>query len=338
MLTSRGNFVFANSYTSAIDIRQLEFGQQTEATIYLYNAGSFNDWLNTGGAATPGENPGQYVSIPKVYAGQYQFPRQIPSMSAMVVKAKTNDANAYFKINYKNVALTYTDMRRVRSAEESDRSAIIIDVKGETLSDRMWLITDSLSSNTFDNGYDGMKMLGSSLAPQIFAEEADGNYQVNTVKNINNTTLCFQAGKDREYTMKFTNSYISKNYAGVFLVDLLENKTIDITESGTEYKFTANSTPNPVKRFKIVARYYDEEDFDKPSNLKVFSAGGMVFVQNFSDVEGTLRLYDISGRFVKSVILPANGFISSISGLKSGAYVVNAYTVNEKCNKRVIVY
>jgi len=338
MLTSRGNFVFANSYTSAIDIRQLEFGQQTEATIYLYNAGSFNDWLNTGGASSPGENPGQYVSIPKIYAGQFQFPRQIPSMSAMVVKALTNDANAYFKINYKNVALTNTDMHRVRSSEESDRSAIIIDVKGETLSDRMWLITDSLSTNTFDNGYDGMKMLGSSLAPQIFAEEADGNYQVNTVKNINNTTLCFQAGKDREYTMKFTNSYISKNYAGVFLVDLLENKTIDITESGTEYKFTANSTPDPVKRFKIVARYYDEEDFDKPSNLKVFSAGSMVFVQNFSDAEGTLRLYDMSGRFIKSIILPANGFISSISGLKSGAYVVNAYTVNEKCNKRVIVY
>ncbi len=338
MLTSRGNFVFANSYTSAIDIRQLEFGQQTEATIYLYNAGSFNDWINTGGAASPGNNPGQYVSIPKIYAGELQFPRQIPSMSAMVVKALTNDANAYFNINYKNVALTNTDMHRIRSSEEGDRSAIIIDVKGETLSDRMWLITDSLSTNTFDNGYDGMKMLGSSLAPQIFAEEADGNYQVNTVKNINNTTLCFQAGKDREYTMKFTNSSISKNYAGVFLVDLLENKTIDITESGTEYKFTANSTPEPLKRFKIVARYYDEEDFDKPSNLKVFSAGGMVFVQNFSDAEGTLRLYDISGRFVKSISFPANGIVSSISGLRSGAYVVNAYTVNEKCNKRVIVY
>ncbi len=70
-----GQHVFANPYTAAIDIRQLHFGPQTEASVYMYNTGSYNQWLPIG-QSTPGNNPGQYTSVPKENAGYLQIPRQ----------------------------------------------------------------------------------------------------------------------------------------------------------------------------------------------------------------------------------------------------------------------
>ncbi|MFZ4726358.1 MAG: beta strand repeat-containing protein, partial [Paludibacter sp.] len=64
-----GQNILANPYTAAIDIRQLSFGAQTEWTVYLYNTGSYSEWLSSGGESTPGTSPGQYTAIPKNTAG-----------------------------------------------------------------------------------------------------------------------------------------------------------------------------------------------------------------------------------------------------------------------------
>lgn len=52
-----GQNVLANPYTSAIDIRQMDFGTDMELTVYLYNTGSLTDW-------TSGEVQKVQVQIP----------------------------------------------------------------------------------------------------------------------------------------------------------------------------------------------------------------------------------------------------------------------------------
>lgn len=44
-----------------------------------------------------------------------------------------------------------------------------------------------------------------------------------------------------------------EKYSKIYLVDIVANVVADITESGTEYIFTAESTAKPVNRFKIIA-------------------------------------------------------------------------------------
>lgn len=91
----------------------------------------------------------------------------------------------------------------------------------------------------------------------LFAMEETGNYQVSTSDNLNNTYLGFQAGVDNvEDTLTFTHANIALKYDGLYLVDLVENKVVDISTSGTQYAFKAESTPSPVKRFKIVTEPY----------------------------------------------------------------------------------
>ena len=87
------------------------------------------------------------------------------------------------------------------------------------------------------------------MGQQIYAVEEDGNYQINAVNDFNNTSIAFQAGQDTEYKMTFTNENIDKKYAKLYLYDTEANKVVDITENGSVYEFTAQSTPKPVLRF-----------------------------------------------------------------------------------------
>ncbi|MEI7501793.1 MAG: T9SS type A sorting domain-containing protein [Paludibacter sp.] len=336
-----GQHVFANPYTAAIDIKQLTFGSQTEATVYIYHTGTYNAWT-AGGQTTPDTiKPGYYIAVPKNFAGDLPgIPRQVPSMGTMLVKAMSVSTLATFGITYNSVIMNNTDQQRVRnnsSAITSDKLCTTIELKGNNSEDKLWLIADPNCTRDFDNGWDGFKIVGTSLSPQIYAMEKDGNYQVNALDDINDTDLGFQAGTDSEYTLNFTQQNLETKYAGVYLVDLLENKTIDITQTGSTYTFTANSTPTAEKRFKIVTRYYEKDAPDAETQIKVFSANGTVFVQNLGTQNGEVMLYNMSGRFVKSITFAGNAITAVAKSLIPGAYIAKAITNNEEVSKRIIV-
>ncbi len=127
----------------------------------------------------------------------------------------------------------------------------IIDVYGRRYSDRMWLITYPGTTPGFDNGWDGTKMFGSPLTPQIFAIGSDYNYQISTSASVHEAVIGFIPGEDSEYTLLFSHYDISFYYQQLYLVDLLENKTIDIYANGFEYKFTSQAS-DPRARFKVL--------------------------------------------------------------------------------------
>jgi len=201
----------------------------------------------------------------------------------------------------------------------------------------MWIFTEPSCTRNFDNGWDGRKILGSSLAPQIYAMEPDGDYQVNSVSDMHNTDLAFQAGDEVEYTLKFTHQNIQQRYAGVYLVDLVENKTVDVTQSGSTYTFATAQSDAPAKRFKILTRPYEKDAPDTEAQVKIFTAPGRVFVHNLTTFKGECTLYDIAGRAIKNASFAANAVTEVLSNLTPGAYVVNTITNGEKLSKRVIV-
>ena len=337
-----GQHVFANSYTAGISIYDLDYGTDTESTAYLYNTGSYNQWLPDGGN-TSGIGNGQYIAVPKNLAGQtlLGMPAQVASMQSVLIKALNPTSNATFGIRYTSTVVDFDSaIHRVRGVynntyESTDKVSTIIDVKGTKTVDRLWLITQPGCSRTFDNGWDGSKFIGSAISPQIYAIEPDGKYQVNSVADINDTQIGFQAGEDTEYTMTFKHTNIKSNYAGVYLVDMLENKTIDVTESGSTYTFTASSTQDE-KRFKMVARHYEENAPDTDTKVKVFSSNGNIFVQNLENSTGDIMLFDIAGHYLEKITLVPNGIVT-LSGIIPGAYIAKVSTLKENFSKRLIV-
>ena len=338
-----GQNILSNPYTAAIDIRQLtnSFGANTEKTIYLYNTGSFGDWVGNNGGTTYSEStstPGQYIAIPQNTAGTGSIPYDIPSMSGFLVKV-TSPGTGSIALSYNSIVINNISPLRAKQSDVSttDKTYMEIAVNGEHSGDCMWLFNKPGASKGFDNGWDGYKMAGALGTPQIFAMEESGNYQVSTSEEMNNTYLGFQAGQDVEYTLKFTHQNLKNNYAAVFLVDLVENKTIDITESDTKYTFLAESTSTAVKRFKIATRPIEKNAPDAETQLKVFSSGNTVFVQNLGNQNGEMVLYDIMGRYLKKANFSPYGVTAVQVGDISGAYIVNATTSTERVGKRLII-
>jgi len=336
-----GQHLFANPYTTAINVDKIEFGSDMEQSVFLYNTGSYGQWVSIGGENTSGTAAGQYLSIPQNIAGYAGIPGEVPSMSSMLVKTGGNGTpGSYIKMKYSEVAKKNTTQQRVKSIDGLTNTDLIstrIDLTGQHYSDRMWIFTEPSCTRNFDNGWDGRKILGSSLAPQIYAMEPDGDYQVNSISDMHNTDLAFQAGDEVEYTLKFTHENIQRQYAGVYLVDLVENKTVDVSQNGSTYTFATAQSDAPAKRFKILTRPYEKGAPDKEAQVKIFTAPGRVFVHNLSTFKGECTLYDIAGRAIKIAPFEANAVTEVLNNLTPGAYVVNTITNGEKVSKRVIV-
>jgi len=343
-----GQTLVGNPYTAAIDITQMVFGSQMLATVYLYNTGSKNDWITNGQtpADSTGTLAGQYTAVPFALAGLETLPRQIPSMQAFLVRAKSSSANATLKIPYSTAStiVKNTTAQRVRASRQVADALIPctrMDVKGSRFSDRMWIFTVPACSHAFDNGYDGEKVMGSSVAPQLFAMEEDGDYQVNAVDDLNNTYLGFQPGADSLYTLTFTHQNYEVQPLRIYLVDSLTGTTTNITLSGSTYTFQSLPGSPLLKRFKLITSSILDTNLSDANNtdprVLVFSSQNAVSVDNTSEEAGTLTLYDVTGRFVKQYSFQDHAITTFHPALSPGVYVARAVTRTLKTTHQVML-
>ncbi|MDD4968177.1 MAG: T9SS type A sorting domain-containing protein [Paludibacter sp.] len=337
-----GQHIFSNPYTAAIDIKKIVFGANTEESIYLYNTGTYNQWLDNTAIPSDGTTgaPGQYIVTTPNTAGNFGVPTQIPGMQGFLMKS-LNGASGSVSIPYLTAATGNTEAQRAPGIRNtlSDKVVTRIDLSGSHYADCMWIFTDPACTVNFDNGWDGYKIMGSAQSPQLYAMETAGDFQIDALADINETYLGFNAGADTDYKLTFTHKNTDTHYSDLYLVDLVENKTTDITASGSEYAFTATSTLTPVKRFKIITG--SEMNTKTPvvsSLMKVFYSNGTLVIQNQSSQNGELVLYNLNGIAVKRVAYKANDITTiSTSNLMPGAYVAKASNSREVVTERLII-
>ena len=332
-------------FRSAIDISKIEFGTIDtliiQNTIYLYNTGSLADWTTAGsGTALNIESttPGQYISIPKLAAGTNGLPTQIPSMQAFLVMVASDNALATVSIPYSAVGTVVKNTTLQRTAA-APKVSIRIQVKGSGFGDNVWLISEPSCTRGFDNGWDGYKNYYNGVT-QLFAMETSGDYQVNSVDNINNTYLGFQAGTSETYTMTFTHENMESQYPALYLIDLMNNsKVTDISLSGSTYSFIANATGTPDKRFKIVTSLGSATDIPTVNNkqLKVYCSNNTIFVQNPTDFKGEIVICDLTAKMLQKISFDANGITSLPMNLPAGAYILKGKAGFEIVTESVIL-
>jgi uncharacterized protein with WD repeat len=112
---------------------------------------------------------------------------------------------------------------------------------------------------------------------------------------------------------------------------------VDITESGSTYPFTAETSPTSVKRFLIVTRNIVTDSTDANTQLKVFNSGNRIFVQNLGNLNGKLVIYDMMGRSLKIASFGPYSITTVQLETISGAYIINAATDNERVCKKIII-
>ena len=309
-----GQHLLANPYTAAIDIRQINFGSGMDNSVFLYNTGTFAAWEEA--SETPGDAPGTYVVIPRNLAGMGQIPRQVPSMSSMLVKVNTPGSGAFVNIAYNDVVMRNDEMQRVKALDnEIDFliSNIRIEIEGANTFDKMWLFSGDNFTRSYDNGYDGRKIIGSTRQVQIFAVENDGIYQVNAVDHIHNTNLAYIPGNESVLRLRFVHENTQNRYDKIFLHDLFTNNVVDVTENETVYQFSTQQGNTPLSRFRILTT---EQTVDVGENrIKTVQNAESLYVYNLYNSEAKLYVYDVSGKLVS---------VSDLNSLSMNALRLNA--------------
>ncbi|MEI6052330.1 MAG: T9SS type A sorting domain-containing protein [Opitutaceae bacterium] len=334
-----GQHIFGNPFTAAINIADIQFGlTNTEKAVYLYNTGTFTDWSNAGGFSDPGNGPGQYTVSTPLTAGSGSVPSQIPTSGSFLVKSFGGTGS--ITIPKAGGLVANIDQQRIKKQNLSSALKVNtrIDLIGQKFSDRMWIFTDASCSRNFDNGWDGRKILGSSQVSQLYSIENDGNYQINAVNDMNESYIGFQAGEDTQFKMVFNHENTDKIYGKIYLVDLLANKTIDITQNGTEYAFTANAN-DATKRFKIITQTTGTlNPTESSSKLKMFNTSEAIYIQNFTEKTATYMLYNASGKAIQTINVDPNSMITvNTNSLNSGIYIAKSETETEKATLRLII-
>jgi hypothetical protein len=170
--------------------------------------------------------------------------------------------------------------------------------------------------------------------------ETSGNYQVNSVGNINDTYLGFQAGTVGNYTLTFNHENMESQYPALYLIDLMNNnKVTDITINGSKYNFEASNTSTVQKRFKIVTSL-DGVTQNKVVNKTVFSINNMgntIFVNNFTNHKGFITLYDIAGKAIQKSPFTENNVSTINTNLSNGIYLIKAVIGDSQLAFKIVI-
>ena len=131
----------------------------------------------------------------------------------------------------------------------------------------------------------------------------------------------------------------------MYLMDLCENKTVEISSTGSKYCFNSGSSKEVENRFKIIATL---EDLDintdtnsvttKTQAISVFNSDNIILIKNQSSLNGFLYFFDIAGRLLQKLPFQPNGITTLTTQLPTGSYLIKAVTSEYVLDKKIIVH
>ncbi|MEA4935032.1 MAG: T9SS type A sorting domain-containing protein [Paludibacter sp.] len=344
----KGWHLLSNPYTAAISVKDIVFGSGMEQTVYLYTTGSFNDWRNNAGNHgtvsvwndVDSVAPGQYLAIPKNIAGFTPATAVIPSMQGFMVGVSNRETppptGKTVNFAYGNLTAN-TRPQRANEIESQASSYVysVVTIAGGDKFDRVWLFTDEQCTPSFDNGWDGRKIVapaGSTL--QLYASQAKDNFQIHATNNINDTYLTVRPVKGQEvYTLHFRHKNTEVAYEQIKLVDLQTGTVVDVTADGSTYTFITNEK-DVANRFKLIATPLENGERE---DIGIFVDSQRLFIHNHRGESGLLHLYNLSGQMLLSLPFDASNVTAIPVEFPKGMYLVKVETGNYKVTLKAIV-
>lgn len=328
--TYPGFHLLGNSFTAPIYLDSLkdEDFVYVEPTIYIYNAGTWEQWYDNNVGDGNSTTAGQYMALP-IHAGSYAGLNVIPAMQGFFVKATSaaGTGNGSVSIDYRNAVVrpNYYEASmpppvvRAPQKEKTEIPILKMRVEGKRFADELYLLCREDWTHAYEPGFDGKKIYGDSRTPQLFAIEADDNMSVNAVDDIDGQYLGFIAGEETEYTLTFDPSTLNGQYSRLYLHDLTAGTSIDLLASDS-YSFSVGKK-GETRRFLISSSSTVNEEVDS-GLLKGYAYDGVLYVENFTDSEGDWTVYDAMGRKIDYGTIPGLGRYSFKLNLPYGTYVV----------------
>ena len=346
---NEGINIFANSYLAPINVSAFtegDFSKNIEPTFYLFNTGSFNDWVEAANQPSTDykQSPGQYTAIP-VFAAENmnseEDPMLIAPMQGVYVVANEishTGQSSGISLDYSrlvwdtkfdenvtgNVAMRApqqsTLLRRIRIQAFGEKSG----------SDRMYIMEDKNCTPGYDNGYDAKNMIADGQV-SIYTSEACGKMEVSSTNDMNGMYIGFQASVDTVYTLRFS-SLIGE---ALYIKDLANGNIIELKDDAT-YTFHAKAYSVNNMRFQVLVDPFitDEgngnnttTDVDNIQSSNTFWMSDSHICVSTNQANSVATIYNVSGQMIMNV--PFNNQIEiPTHNFSTGVYILQ--TNNER--------
>ena len=241
--------VIANSWTAPIQIDNFtddDLKNLAAKTIYFFNTGSDpNQEGSVQPAGVTGDArwaAGTYVPVP-IHAAPYSGDSTISAMQGFYVVGGVSEGSIHLDYDRlvrpqktgQNIVSGPMHVRRRAAAADGEPNVLKLFVGGNRYDDRLILLEREDFTNGFDDGWDGDKWSGNSVAPALWTLRNDNTHEaVSAIPDFEGTIIGFQAGEDDEYTFRF-------DYSGeadaIYLLDT-ETKVYTRVLTGNTYTFT----------------------------------------------------------------------------------------------------
>lgn len=304
-----GNNLITNSYSAPIDIESLSSTANfvnAEATIYIYNTGSYAEWKEQ--TDNIGFNPGQTIAVPVNVVSSLgsEYPHTIASSQAFFVASYSGGGQ--FIVDYeKNVYNPASSSNQKRIIRHDNKFNVLkINVQSTTSNDRLYLLEHEGCTPNFDNGYDARKIFDNN-GPQIFAINDSINTSINTNTTLINQSIGFKSASEYEiYTLTFDIDKLH-SYDKLYLHDIITDEYVDILNNDT---YTFYHIPSETDaRFLIT----DKNPKDVTTATETINSLDNI---NFNEIT---YIYNLNGHLIYNSKVDSS---NDLNNLTNGIYIV----------------
>ena len=326
-----GQNIFANSYTAAIDIDKLSFPNEVDPTVYVYHTGSFNDWYGNKsetGSKNLSVAAGGYLAVPKDAAATIGY-KSIPSMQGFLLKFTKeetklgNEATVTVPYNsvVKNERAAMAKPFEVTTTEPGAVQMVLESSKG---SDVVWLIEAEGTTDGYDRGWDGRKLLTGAPA-SLYVQTADGQMQVNTTASLTQQQVTVEGSDSEQYTLTIHKHNLPQ-YEHLKLVDYTARQLVDLSEDVTSYTYSMRNTGMDSNRFMLMNTTATSFD-NLPTDIQHVTT---------STWNGPATVYATSGEQVAKVRLPED-MTRLKAQLPGGVYIISMQVDGKTVNQKLVI-
>ena len=316
-----GQNIFANSFTRAIAISELDLPATVDPNVYVYTTGTWSQWQGNKAAQTSAA--GGYISASPTNAGKDGHIDRIPSMQGFMLKftegeTHYNTTEASVKLKYGGKALLKNDSP-LRAKALTPKAQTVADcgmVKATLISDgsqsEAWLYQGEGFTDGYDYGWDCQRL--NTPENGVWTLSANGTpLSDNVSDNVLGKAFTVATELGRTYSMVFSTRDLPE-YANLKMVDLVAGKVVEFEGGKAEYTFTADAAGVQKGRFLVV---------DNPSADFAEIVGAVTGVEapELTLTKGVAAVYNTAGVKVGEFALPIDE-AEMAAALPSGVYMV----------------
>ncbi|MBN2236067.1 MAG: T9SS type A sorting domain-containing protein [Bacteroidales bacterium] len=221
----------------------------------------------------------------------------------------------------------------------SNRIEMKISNDVNSYSDRCIIGFKESATEAFDLEFDSHKLYGNATAPSLSSKIGNEVFSTNYLTPLESSydlKLEFKAGVNANYQLLFEGLSSLDSDIFVTLEDLKTGTFVNVNSTSV-YDFAASTADTPdrfiVHLFKSPLGV---DDLGK-SNLKVYAHNNLVTVQNELNSEGSIQIYDLSGRIIFEQTLSNQQFNSYRIDAPNGVYILQVMAGANSINEKIII-